>query len=413
MSYTIELPPELQLHILNFATTTRKPKLDTEYHPFDHVAPAPTSTTGASHRKKRAWALVLVCRLWRELTLPSLYKSLTVDGTTRTDKLLQVLQTSAQRGPNDGYGRWVKRVDVFDWGVKRDELYDRGEPYPQDPTFLCDILSLCPQVEILVQRYQYTNPRSIADLDVSRIKYLDWMPPHLGRHISRGSYLFAHVLTTSAHLTYLSIGKLPRAPMLLVPYDLTLSSLTTLQIRTAFNFLPKLETWSFPKLKNIVTDSSLLWSSCSPILENPTIKVVELLGDSEFMKAEYLVPLLSTCLNLRELSYPIASIKPSSRFPTSYPSLQCVRFYHKANPEADGDDFLTHVERHFSMFRRVRFPALKRIVLHGCWRRVLESHQFRTLYWTLQQEGIQLDLEDGLLCMPITAYDSVLTNEVN
>jgi hypothetical protein len=397
-----QLPPELWMRILRFATLTQvTDKLfETEYRPFDDP-PGEEERALLSDSDQVALALISVCRDWREMAQEFVYESVRLNHGMSA--LLQALRSSAEQHPETGYGKWVKRLEL--------SIVEHEDP--ESPVSPLDILQLCPGIKVLVKYDDDLLPQSVGDAHFPGIKRFDWWYARYrdgdhrfdtkGDDGSRGLNFLRDIISRAPNLEYLLIAKRYSSTINLVntPRSLTLALLTTLRVQGIDSHLrSELEIWFFPNLNTVIMDFRLLWRTSSSILNNPSIRRIELTDDEEFMESDYLVALFSTCSNLRELGYYIDFVKPSLRYPSVHASLACVRLHAKPNstiihatwPPTHG--FLwDHIRMHFSMFKKSTFPSLEQIVLYGDWSQTLDDTRFVPLYQALRKQGIHLELD--------------------
>jgi hypothetical protein len=81
-------------------------------------------------------------------------------------------------------------------------------------------------------------------------------------------------------------------------------------------------------------------------------------------------------------------------------SLECIRMHAQNNIIFDfcDDAYWDHLHGHIASLTRERFPALKRVILHGKeWKEIMAHSRFIPLRKALVKETFAVHLEDGSL----------------
>jgi hypothetical protein len=168
-------------------------------------------------------------------------------------------------------------------------------------------------------------------------------------------------------------------------------ALTTLRIQHIGPVLrAEVEAWDCPNLTHIMSDSSLMWETYSPLF-GPRIEVTELIKD-ESLHILSALGVIEQCPNLRELNY----LVEYARFPDPplyHDSLQCIRLHSGRNYMIDLADTWEWLKTQFSLFAGHLFHALKQIILYGDWSDILRNPQFHSLKDVMLRRGCVMETE--------------------
>ncbi|KAF9463706.1 hypothetical protein BDZ94DRAFT_598101 [Collybia nuda] len=373
------LPVEVIAHILRMATTAPTCyALTKTYVPFQNVPGEnvlPESRAALSKLEAASWitklSIVRVCKAWKSLALEYLYEEVYMGEHAKT--LSEALEKSETMFPREGVGRRVRCIVLSAW---RPEI----KPIP-----LPEVLRWCPNTEILVKSDDDTTPTPNPDVDLSSIKRFDWRFTRFQLFAERGLHwqnthqgldFFRDAMMRSDNVHYLAVGI--RYPMSRLsdnprPHIAT-HSLTTLRVHHIGPVIrAEIEGWDCPNLTHIITDSSLMWETYSPIF-GPRIEVVELIKD-ESLHSIFALGVVEKCPNLLELNYHVEYGQFPSK-PIHQDTLRCIRLYAGRNYMIDLADTWELLKAQFTLFAGPSFPSLRRLVLYGDWDDVLRDSQF-------------------------------------
>ncbi|KAK2464187.1 hypothetical protein APHAL10511_003644 [Amanita phalloides] len=175
----VDLPPELWLEIFQFCTHVHR---EASIVPLDPFAPRHVSTNvmapnSPSMSLRTKLSLVLVCRSWREIAMPLLYRYVVIRSPSRANALLDVLRSSFRRtkimdkhATLGGYGYWTKHIEIY--------THARGAHTLQFLQTLFYIFQYCPNLDILAGSWNHDLPleftNSITRLYGQTLQGLCW-----------------------------------------------------------------------------------------------------------------------------------------------------------------------------------------------------------------------------------------------
>ncbi|TFK33276.1 hypothetical protein BDQ12DRAFT_738876 [Crucibulum laeve] len=364
---TLHLPSELCLRILHLAISipAGNKLYEVKYRPFFDI-PTEDEYTLLRQCDNTCLTLALVCKGWKDLALEFLYKNVRL--YHGTGYLLRSLTRDGSY-----YGKLVRRIDLS---------VDEYE-YRRNPVTPADILRACRNVNVLVKNDDDLLPHSVHSVELSSLKRFDWWYARYrdGNHrfqtegddASRGLDFLRQVVANARNLIYLSVACRRRdvLPTTYTPQVFALPAVETLRIELIdIDLRAEIEKWTFPSLKTLIMNSYLVWMNYSPLITDLELEVLELLEDSDFFQLHCLPDLLSVTKHLRELNYYVEHVLPSEPGATTSPSLRTIGLHSKPNPILRFASWPSvsasenHAVEHFSMFSRVAFPSLERIILY-------------------------------------------------
>ncbi|KAJ7093467.1 hypothetical protein B0H15DRAFT_159301 [Mycena belliarum] len=367
------LPPEIWMYIQRLATLETSPLTLAYADRFQYV-PLADPLKDLQGFLRAACSFVLVCRLWNSLATEILYENV------RVDKRFPMLRATLERR---GAGRLVRSIRLS----------------PIHDEYNYQILALCPLVQLIVQPdHSTTQTRRWEFADIPGLSRLPALPELLAlRHVYCSellidSYLLTVVLETSPNIEYLSVTRITFTPPN-DPYALAVGELPA---------IANLKRLAFPPLLRRAMPSSLFWMNlqgltrlqCSPTnlaLEEfptlPSLRVLEIFGSRSII----LFPVIfSRCPRLHELCYDVWNrISPPN---AARSSLSVIRLHSAVTVVRDW----TTIETHFRLFLDPGFPALRQLVLHGSWHRVVADLKFPSRFpHRLRERGCRFEFPEG------------------
>ncbi|KAJ7103004.1 hypothetical protein B0H15DRAFT_188237 [Mycena belliarum] len=372
------LPPEIWLEV--FAHLEGR----SYYTPW-HTPPfQPTPCVASEGNVGSAYtSVVLVCRNWRSWAIGLLYRNI---------KVLDAAQLKGSLDVPRAYGQWVRRAVV---------------PYSATVTETCkpmsstEILSLCPNLEILVRPpyvYGHSPLRGLRfDFDAScppllSLKRVDWWHQWEAAR-SGGINSLTSVLAAAPNLEYLFVGGVPCGPPFhgLVEH-IYLPNLHTLRlsINNAMLLHHIVHKWALPALNKLVLDSpilgvmDMLWEVLGPQLE-----FVEFGKHLRFLLDQALTPCLEGCPSLREISYYLfITTAPNMSPETVYPSITSIDINMSENAFlGDIQHEWEHLERHFEGLAGDMFPNLRLLRVFSMAERMRADDRFILMHQRLRDRG--------------------------
>ena len=370
------LPTELWLSIIRWATFPQSTFAVSTFAPF--VAFFERNGEDAQALTVK-YAVIQVCRLWRDLALGILYEDIRV--RHGADALAEALgKTHGDRQ----LGRCVRRLEL--------PYYHTGTATQKSSDIALQILQSCTGLETLVRPFmqgpsdevRFEFPiRSHPFPNLKRLEW--WHYNHATR--SGGINSLTDVLHYSPNLQYLAVGgELWISSTNYTSHLLRLPVLTTLRIRRInFLFIREICRWQLPSLTNVIVEAPLeialetIWEVFGSRL--CTVEFGRHLG---FLLADQITLLLRGCPQVKQFHYFIyfTSAPPVFNQPCA---LQCICLH--SHPSHMFSDSGQLPEQHFSFLSQSSFPALRRIILYGDWTNITPESYFKDFVKTMNSRG--------------------------
>ncbi|KAJ7070535.1 hypothetical protein C8F01DRAFT_1046111 [Mycena amicta] len=376
------LPTELWLEVFTLLDSAHSYVVS--HAPFQAVP-----GVGAESKACRDYfTVVLVCRNWRAWAIGLLYRSL---------KLSKFVQA-----PLAYYGHLVRRA-VVPYTTTATEIHN-------GPMLSTEILSLCPNLEVLV-RPPFTpsplsNPRFEFDAtcpSLSKLKRLDWWN-YIEASRSGGINSLTSVLERAPNIEYLFIGG-AFSHFTAVPFHslgdettVCLPRLRTLRINLSNALLLRhvMYRWELPGLENVVLDAPLGRAGTDLVWEflGPRLAVVELGKHVRFLLDQFLGPCLRRCPQLRQLNYYLfITAPPLLEENDSFPSVECIGIHLGHTPflGTEADEW-EHLDRHVDAFCSDAFPNLRRLRISEMRQSIYSNGRFTEVQRRLYEKGCVVEL---------------------
>ena len=373
------LPPELWLSIIRWAT----------YSPPGFNAPTFEPFLASSERlyEREAgaltvkYAVVVVCRLWRDIALSILYEDVRVRHGAHA--LAEVLGGAKQ------LGRCVRRLEL--------PYHYTGTSTQYSSDLAMQILQSCPGLEILVRPFIQGLPDAvrfefpIRSHPFPNLKRLEWWHyNHAAR--SGGINSLTDVLRYSPNLQYLAIGgELWMTSSTSTSHVLELPVLTTLRIRRINSlFIHQISRWQLPSLAHLIVETSLDQDALKDVWElfGSRLCTVEFGRHVGFLLSDQITLFLRDCPRVKSFHYFIyfTSPPPISNWPCA---IECIRLHsHPCHMFSDSEQF---TRRHFSFLAQSSFPALRRIILYGDWGNIVPESYFKDFVQIMSSKGCSVE----------------------
>jgi hypothetical protein len=390
------LPVELWRHVFRLATAEENPHMyETEYIPFQ------SSGYWRSHSHTIALNLSRVSKQWQALAAEFLFRRVFVNHGAQG--LLQSLKGSME---SEGYGRYVRRLELHSMPVNRDTA---------DPIRLLDILACCPRLQILDKRalsgrqgHEFwsglipaSQPQTNRVL-LTSLKRLDWScsgdPEFQTPELSR--FALAGLLFCSPNLRYLSVLWQPRP--VAIPHTVHFS-LTTLHLNEHMGLRQAgIHRGDAPNLIHVVCHPNNLvldQDDSSVLVLGPQLRVVELLhtfGTISTVGTNF----FKQCPNLQAFAYHVGSpqLQPLDvlqHLELKRVNLQIISFKFLLERYVGEGSLWEMLRQQLANFSAHTFPALEHIVLHGDWDPLTQDDRFRPLRQLVLDRGCLLEYPDG------------------
>ncbi|KAJ7368003.1 hypothetical protein DFH08DRAFT_11962 [Mycena albidolilacea] len=417
------LLPEIWPLIFSFATcsATCHP---IDYEPFEQ--PRELEETSSvleleALRLKTCLALVRVCRLWRTLSEEFLYQNVRVVSCRALENLVRGMQRSAAEGQSEGFGRFVKRIELQAKSNHFKNLTNTAEPFRLLSPFhkppvvgLSDLFRHCPRLEILVKPSLRLDAEDIhfwgalvcTPIENSRplcphLKRLEWSESDLDMRFyetTNGKRL-SELVSHSPNLRYLFLTS--DRPNVLSHLSLG-QSLHTLRLnRSHYHSSSRRVKGIQAKVNPGVTNlTNLVLHTTIPSTLLPFIAAVGWqLRVLEFTFAPQVTysshqmnRILSRCPNLEELVYHLGAPEISPLDTFQHTALKRVRL--RINPE-EWFPYKHVVLTQFEILAGPSFPGLKQILLHDISKSFVRRDSASPLLARMVDRGRPVIYHDG------------------
>jgi hypothetical protein len=361
-----QLPAELWLQIFRWAISPL---------PLDCIEPFQNITIRLDYDLTTKRALALVCRYWKNLSVPLLYEAIVIRYGMR----------SLKGSLEDGLGKWVKLVEV---------LYEYAVTDPSTPL---EILKLCPNLQIFVRQSSY--PHRDEPITLPKLRHIIWLqsPPS---HFARGMNSLMDVLARNTTVSVLTIagqtsnfwgGRRRSNDRVYLP---ELTTLRLIQSSTIALHEIGLSLVS-PSLVHLVVDSvchqgldDFFW--CGSL--SSQIHRVDLGHNLQFSIHDHLTPLLRHCTSLTTLNYYVHFTHPPAAS-IEHAGLKRIGLHCRENL-CQQDQERRHIEEHLTLLAGSTFPALEKVVLHGDdWKPIVTDTSFHSLFERVYARNCLVEFE--------------------
>ncbi|KAJ3989506.1 hypothetical protein F5890DRAFT_1485435 [Lentinula detonsa] len=304
-----DLPVEVLMEIFQFATYLHDSESILPLDPFipqqiSHNALGPNTALSTVRTK---CALVLVCRSWRNVAIPLLYRHLVIRSPRRATLLLSSLTsrlpTPVGTTPSD-YGRFARHLEIH--------THSRGSDTYNFLLTICRVIQRCPNLQILSGSWNHALPygfrQSISQMCGSNVRELLWSE-------SYPNYLeLAKFMTDFQNLQVLDLSRVTSA------YDdsapLSLPSVQALIISTEAGSVSLATSISMPKLHTLALRLEIqkLDSKSSNYLKSflkirgvalKTLYILPLMGDQNVLEDFHI--LFEDCSCLETVTFHVNS----------------------------------------------------------------------------------------------------------
>lgn len=412
--YVLSIPPELWVRIFRFATElpTSSRLYEPEYVPF-HEPPnefEDVDFQGAdlhvAANVEVKLALVLVCKKWKALASPFLYEDVRASHGFRRLQDPGGLARLKLRLASEGWGKWVRRVEVHST-VDSGDLsmpFSRLEPishFSRISPF--EVLKSCPRVEAVKGHYMLPPPEndsvSVPQLPMlPSLKRVDWWDTG-----PNGFRTLIDLLLCAHNLRYLSLGT--KGELIFTPGYRHLPAIELLQLSTLrlANVSSQLLTiidasWSFPNLRNLIVDVGVVVAALELPMIAKNVETIEFTKNGASFDGEVVLNILERCPNLRELNFHVefAYLSPLDPF-FSHDKLECIGLHasYELPPLFFSDSAMwKHFALQFAVLTGSDLPALKQFVLYGEWDPIMADERFKTLQEAIRDSKRELKRGD-------------------
>jgi hypothetical protein len=376
------LPPELWLSIIRWATCSQPGFDGATFEPF--VASSARINKGEADALTVKYAVVQVCRLWRDLALSILYEDVRVRHGAHA--LAEVL--------GDGQlGRCARRLEL--------PYHHTSTATPKSSDLALQILQFCPGLETLVRPFMQGPPDAVRfefpthSHPFPNLKRLEWWHyNHATR--SGGINSLTDVLNYSPNLQYLAVGgELWMSSAKPTFHVLHLPALTTLCVRRInLPFIHEICRWQLPSLAHVILDFPLDQDALEAIWEvfGSRLCTVEFGMHLGFLLSDQISLFLRCCPQVKTFHYFVYFTSPPPVF-THPCALQCICLHaHPCHMFPDSDQFPM---RHLSFLSQSSFPELRRIILYGNWGNIVPESCFKDFVQTMNCRGCLVEHANG------------------
>ncbi|KAJ3713153.1 hypothetical protein F5878DRAFT_633198 [Lentinula raphanica] len=205
-----DLPVEVLMEIFQFATYLQESESILPLDPFipqqiSHNALGPNTDLSTTRTK---CALVLVCRSWRNVAIPLLYRNLVIRSPRKATLLLSALESSYQTPPGtttpsrsplpSDHGRFARHLEIF--------THSRGSNSYNFLMTICRVVQRCPNLRILSGSWNHALPsgfrQSISQMCKSNVREMFWSES------DPDSYKLAEFMNSFQNLRVLDISRM-------------------------------------------------------------------------------------------------------------------------------------------------------------------------------------------------------------
>ncbi|KAJ6533489.1 hypothetical protein B0H19DRAFT_1324209 [Mycena capillaripes] len=402
-------PPEIWRLIFHFATASET-SYDIDYFPFQPIQELQETTVSVqqeSLRLETCRSLALVSRRFRTVASEFLYEDVRVFDAHGLDSLMAGLYRSAKENGANGYGSYVKRLEL---PTRRSKFPANSQnhpfpthPIPCDPETprLDDILWLCSRLEILIRPCLRLDAENITFWSglvgrpvvgsLSRLMRLEWHESELDSRFYGTNHTdrLRDIVSQAPNLRYLflssdrpnSLGDLSLSPTL---HTIRISR-SHFQSMSAKKFMTKSRYPSYvPNFRNLVLHTTLPTALLDFV---GTVATSCMSFSSNQMRR-----LLSRCPQLEELVYYLGAPEISPLVAFQSPSVKLVRL--KVNPE-EWIPCKPVLRGQMEVLEGPSFPELEEIILHDQTRWFLRRDLCKDLLRRMLQRGCKLRYDDG------------------
>ncbi|KAF8211431.1 hypothetical protein K438DRAFT_1807296 [Mycena galopus ATCC 62051] len=415
-------PPEIWRVIFSFAACSAT-SYAIDYEPFQQ--PRELEETSQvmeleSLRLKTCMALVRVCRLWRTLSEEFLYQNVRVDSSRALENLVGGMQRSAADEGSEGFGRFVKRLELQAKLTHFKNLTNASSPFRLPSPIhkplvvgLIHLLRHCPRLEIIVRPSLRLDAEDIhfwgalisTPIEGSRslcpnLQRLEWSESDLDMRFygtTNGKRL-SELISHSPKLRYLFISS--DRPDVLSHLPLG-HALQTLRLnRSHYHSSSRLVKGIPSRVTSVTSLTNLVLHSTIPSTMLAFISVVGWqLRVLEFTFAPQVTyssnqmhRLLSRCPNIEELVYYLGAPEISPLDTLVHTGLKRVRL--RINPE-EWFPYKHVVLNQFEILTGPSFPNLKQILLHDPSKSFVRRDSAALLLKRMADRGCPVMYSDG------------------
>ncbi|KAG0702746.1 hypothetical protein DFH29DRAFT_488227 [Suillus ampliporus] len=382
------LPPELWLSIIRLAIYSQPVFEFSTFEPF--VASFERQNKEEAGGLAVRYAVMQVCRLWRDFALGSLYEDVMVRHWAPA-----LVEELGKICGGEQLGKYVRRLEL---------------PYPHTGTatntssdFALQILQSCPGLETLVRPFMPGLPDPIRYAFPTRshpfpnLKRLEWWH-YSDAARSGGINSLIDVLRYSPNLKYLIVGgEMNSAPS--ADNALVLPALTTLRVRRInVLFVQRICQWQLPSLVHVVAEFPLEHDGLDVIWRvfGARLCTVEFGRHIGFLLSDQITRFLLGCPQLKRFNYFLNFTSPPPIFNQPC-ALECISLH--AYPCAMVTDMIPtsqqRLEQHLAFLSRSSFPALRRIILYGDWGDIIADPRFTRFTQTMNSRGCVIEQATG------------------
>lgn len=379
------LPPEIWMYIISF--TVPPSTFNWEHQPFQ----SPQGELERQHERRAILSsVVLVCRAWRVFAEHMRFESVNLDSPA----IVAALEADDKRAA------YVRHAVIS---------YQSTQTATFHPLAPAIVLKRLPNLQVLERLPPRSGDSLRYEFDAEcasfpSLKRLDWwnMAPAAQ---SGGINSLPIVLQHAPHIQYLTVGGNYGH---IDPRSIThFPELITLHLhRINVNFVHQIRLyWSMPALTHLIYTGIPNPFALTALLDKlgAQLRTLDFTRSLQFLNADYLLPALSGCPALHELSY-FVNITLPPFYPIGGTHLGvindsvCVVRLHGRLAFADAEVNWDHLERHILFLAGRALPSLKTVVLypsHGIWDEITSHPRFVPLGQALEERGCGLKWADG------------------